>query len=72
MKETADAIDTIEIITIDGKLKVMKRSELSFGYRYSPFQEMDDLGAIVAITFRLKRSESARRRQLENLERSLF
>lgn len=68
-QETADAITSIEIVTIEGRLRMLNRSDLDFGYRSSPFQDMEDLAAIVSVTFQLKRSESARIRLLENLER---
>ncbi|KAI8020511.1 UDP-N-acetylenolpyruvoylglucosamine reductase [Camellia lanceoleosa] len=68
-QETADVIDSIEIVTTDGKFQILNRTDLNFGYRTSPFQDMEDLAAIVAVTFQLKHSESARRRQQEYLER---
>uniref|UniRef100_A0A5B7BTU1 UDP-N-acetylmuramate dehydrogenase n=1 Tax=Davidia involucrata TaxID=16924 RepID=A0A5B7BTU1_DAVIN len=68
-QEIADVIDSIEIITTEGKFQTLKRTDLDFGYRSSPFQEMDDLAAIVAVTFRLKHSESARKRLQEYMER---
>lgn len=68
-QETAHSIDTVEIITTEGKFQTLKRRDLSFGYRSSSFQDMKDLAAITAVTFRLKRSESTRKRQQEYLER---
>ncbi|KAL7221551.1 hypothetical protein ACSBR1_023496 [Camellia fascicularis] len=68
-QETADVINSIEIVTTEGKFQILNRTDLNFGYRTSPFQDMEDLAAIVAITFQLKHSESARRRQQEYLER---
>ncbi|CAL5372472.1 unnamed protein product [Camellia sinensis] len=68
-QETADVIDSIEIVTTEGKFQILNRTDLNFGYRTSPFQDMEDLAAIVAVTFQLKHSESARRRQQEYLER---
>lgn len=68
-QEIADTIDTIEIVTIEGKFQKLNRSEINFGYRSSSFQDMDDLAAIVAVTFQLKCSQSARKRQQEYLER---
>lgn len=69
LQETADVVDSIEIVTTEGELQRLNRMDLKFGYRLSPFQDMKDLAAIVAVTFRLKQSESARRRQIEHLER---
>ncbi|KAF7129185.1 hypothetical protein RHSIM_Rhsim10G0067200 [Rhododendron simsii] len=68
-QETADVVDSIEMVTTEGELQRLNRMDLKFGYRLSPFQDMKDLAAIVAVTFRLKQSESARRRQIEHLER---
>lgn len=69
LQETADFVDSIEIVTTGGELQRLNRMDLKFGYRLSPFQDMKDLAAIVAVTFRLKQSELARRRQIEHLER---
>ncbi|KAL3844880.1 hypothetical protein ACJIZ3_002283 [Penstemon smallii] len=68
-QESGDVVESVEIITTEGEYRVMDRSELSFGYRLSPFQGMKDLAAISCVTFRLKCSKSARRRQQEYLER---
>lgn len=46
-QETADTIDTVEIITSDGEYQILHRDELTFGYRSSIFQDMN-LAAIVA------------------------
>lgn len=69
LQETADVVDSIEIVTTEGELQRLNRMDLKFGYRLSLFQDMKDLATIVAVTFRLKQSESARRRQIEQLER---
>ncbi|KAM0945835.1 putative UDP-N-acetylmuramate dehydrogenase [Dioscorea sansibarensis] len=68
-QETGDVIESVEIVTMDGELRVLGRSELDFGYRWSSFQEMDDLAAILAVTFRLSPAPSARDRQKAFLER---
>ncbi|KAG5621202.1 hypothetical protein H5410_006420 [Solanum commersonii] len=68
-QETAAAIDSIEIITNEGESKMLKRGELTFGYRSSPFQEMKNLASITAVTFRLKFSKTAREMQQEYLAR---
>ncbi|KAK9038941.1 hypothetical protein V6N11_023782 [Hibiscus sabdariffa] len=69
LKETADSIESIDIVTTEGKFRTLDRVDLSFGYRSSPFQDMNDLAAIVAVTFRLQGSVSARKRQQELLKR---
>ncbi|GMI68994.1 hypothetical protein HRI_000568700 [Hibiscus trionum] len=68
-QETADSVESIDIVTTDGKFRTLNRVDLSFGYRSSPFQDMNDLAAIVAVTFRLEGSVSARKRQQELLKR---
>ncbi|KAL5581814.1 hypothetical protein UlMin_014256 [Ulmus minor] len=67
--ETADAVDSVDIITIDGMLRRLHRADLNFGYRSSPFQDMEDLAAIVAATFRLQRSGASKTRLQEYLDR---
>ncbi|XP_019055635.1 PREDICTED: uncharacterized protein LOC109115758 [Nelumbo nucifera] len=62
-QENVDAIDTVEIITVDGRHQILYRSDLAFGYRMSPFQAMQDLAAIVSVTFRLLPSALANERQ---------
>lgn len=68
-KETAGVIDSVDIVTLGGKLQRVSRNDLKFGYRSSSFQDMKDLAAIVAVTFQLQESISARRKQREYLER---
>ncbi|KAL3525467.1 hypothetical protein ACH5RR_013839 [Cinchona calisaya] len=68
-QETGDAIDTMEIITCEGEFQMLNRGDLRFGYRSSVCQDMKNLAAITAVTFRLNNLESARDRQLEYLER---
>lgn len=71
-QETADTIDCVEIITSEGEHQMLKKSDLAFGYRSSPFQHMEDFAAITAVTFRLEVSESARGQQQEYLKRRKF
>lgn len=68
-QETADAIHCVDIITMDGRLHRLSRTDLNFGYRSSPFQDMQELAAITAVTFKLQHSGSAKRRQHEYMER---
>lgn len=49
-------------------LQATEKSGLCFGCRSSPFQDMNDLAAITAITFILKSSQSARKMQQQHLE----
>ena len=69
LKETADVVDRVDIIKNNGRFQTLNRINLKFGYRSSPFQFMKDLGAIVAVTFQLQPSGSAKRRLQECLER---
>ncbi|XP_057809593.1 uncharacterized protein LOC131023946 [Salvia miltiorrhiza] len=69
LKETGDAVESVEIMTSEGEYKILKRGDLSFGYRWSSFQEMSDLAVITAVTFKLKVLEIAKKNQQEYLER---
>ncbi|XP_042041421.1 UDP-N-acetylenolpyruvoylglucosamine reductase-like [Salvia splendens] len=68
-QETADAVESVEIMMREGECMILNRSELDFGYRWSSFRNMKELAAITAVTFKLKVSESARKNQQEYLER---
>ncbi|KAM5549682.1 hypothetical protein ABKV19_000885 [Rosa sericea] len=68
-QETADSVHSVDIITKDGKCHSLSRSDLNFGYRSSPFQVMQELAAIIAVTFKLQQSESAKRTLYEYMER---
>ncbi|KAJ9682882.1 hypothetical protein PVL29_018750 [Vitis rotundifolia] len=68
-QETAGVVHGVEFVTTEGKFQSLYRTDLKFGYRSSPFQNMKNLAAIVAVTFQLKHSASARRMQRQYLER---
>ncbi|KAM1264992.1 hypothetical protein EV1_034571 [Malus domestica] len=68
-QETANAIRSVEFVTMTGKFLRFSRTDLVFGYRSSPFQVMEELAAIIAVTFELQHSGSAKRRQHEYMER---
>ncbi|KAK9091313.1 hypothetical protein Sjap_024490 [Stephania japonica] len=68
-QETSDTVNSVEIVTIDGERRVFDRNNLAFGYRWSCFQEMEDLAAIVSVTFRLKASSLSRARQQDYMAR---
>ncbi|KAL1162475.1 hypothetical protein V6Z11_A07G203100 [Gossypium hirsutum] len=68
-QETANVIESIDIVTTEGNFRTLNRIDLTFGYRSSSFQDMDNLAAIVAVTFRLEHSGSAKKRQQELLKR---
>ncbi|KAL8034487.1 hypothetical protein ABFS82_12G031800 [Erythranthe guttata] len=68
-QETSEAVECVELITTKGEYQILEKNNLSFGYRSSPFQGMNDLAAITAVTFRLDFSQSSRKNQQEYLER---
>ena len=62
-QETCQCLELVHFINHTGELEIYHRNDLSFSYRFSPFQQKK--GAIVAATFRLKQDENARKKQLE-------
>lgn len=62
-KETCETLESVDYVTPDGALQVLKKEQLHFAYRTSSFQKMP--GAIVSATFVLSASDTARTRQLE-------
>jgi UDP-N-acetylmuramate dehydrogenase len=60
--ETSDALVSVDYLTEEGILTTLRREELHFGYRSSPFQQM--CGAIVGAVFRLKPDPDARKKQI--------
>ncbi|KAG0455130.1 hypothetical protein HPP92_024124 [Vanilla planifolia] len=68
-QETADVVETVEVVTREGEVKLLGREDVSFGYRWSSMQEMKELAAILAVTFRLHPSTAARNRQRMFLDR---
>eukprot|EP00241_Pyramimonas_parkeae_P001500 CAMPEP_0114265184 /NCGR_PEP_ID=MMETSP0058-20121206/23733_1 /TAXON_ID=36894 /ORGANISM="Pyramimonas parkeae, CCMP726" /LENGTH=489 /DNA_ID=CAMNT_0001382165 /DNA_START=186 /DNA_END=1652 /DNA_ORIENTATION=- len=67
-----DLLHSVEFLTKDGELKEWRKDsgELdTFDYRWSPFQDMPDLAAITAATFRVKRDPDARDNALQLLSR---
>lgn len=70
-----DLLHSVEFLTKDGELKEWRKDsgELdTFDYRWSPFQDMPDLAAITAATFRVKRDPDARDNALQLLSRCVF
>ncbi|KAI3965911.1 hypothetical protein MKX01_010868 [Papaver californicum] len=62
-QDISDAIYSVEILQTDGRLESVNQNDLAFSYRKSSFQDMEDLAAIVAVTFKLKPFPSAREQQ---------
>lgn len=62
-KETKDALQKVTYVDEKGTLIMYEKSEISFSYRYSSFQEKK--GAIVAAEFLLETCENAKKTQSE-------
>ncbi len=65
-KETCDFLTSVQYVSEEGELLLLKRQELEFGYRFSSFQKRK--GAIVGASFLLEPSSLARVQQLEILQ----
>lgn len=61
--ETAHTLVSVDFVDEEGELSQIKKEDLTFAYRTSPFQKLK--GAIVGATFKLNRSLNARQKQLE-------
>ncbi|KAL0920980.1 hypothetical protein M5K25_008003 [Dendrobium thyrsiflorum] len=68
-QETAEVVESVEVVNREGGVRALGKEDLRFGYRWSSLQEMDDLAAILTVTFRLRPAPAARNRQREFLER---
>lgn len=68
-QESADTIENVSILMMDGSCRVLSRSDLALWYRRSSLQEMEDMAAIIAVTFKLTPSALAMERQRAFLER---
>lgn len=64
--ETSNTLLSVDFVTLEGELVTLKREELSFSYRFSSFQHMQ--GAIVAASFLLSESPTARKKQIEIID----
>lgn len=62
-RESADSILSVDFVTEKGEQQLFTKEQMQFSYRSSLFQSVP--GAIVAATFHLIPSESARTKQLE-------
>ncbi|XP_026412472.1 uncharacterized protein LOC113308207 isoform X3 [Papaver somniferum] len=62
-QEISDVISSVEILQTDGRLETINQNDLAFSYRKSSFQDMEDLAAIVAVTFKIKPFPLAREQQ---------
>jgi len=64
--ETADALISVDFISDQGQRRRIQRESLDFAYRFSSFHEKS--GAIVAATFQLTASPTARKKQKEIMQ----
>lgn len=65
-REVCEAVSEVTYVTESGSTHILKRSEISFGYRHSSFQEKK--GAIASARFELDSSAEARQKQLQIIE----
>ena len=61
--ETQDSLSSIDFMNEEGNIIFYSKKELSFGYRFSPFQQLK--GAIIGATFTLSRNQGSRAKQIE-------
>jgi len=64
--ETCQSLISVDFVNPDGELLCLSKEELVFGYRFSSFQKRE--GAIVGATFRLKKAQEARQKQLDIIQ----
>lgn len=62
--ETCMPLVSVDFMFPNGTLKVLKKEELKFSYRFSSFQK-ELLGAIIGATFSLKPCQEARQKQMD-------
>lgn len=62
-QDVSQTLESVLFLQVDGTQKLFHRDELSYAYRFSPFQTLQ--GVILAATFRLQPSIDARKKQLE-------
>jgi UDP-N-acetylmuramate dehydrogenase len=53
----SEYLTEVEVMTLDGDIQTLKRQDLDFGYRRSPFQDGDRV--ILSATFRLPKGDAA-------------
>ncbi len=51
-QSTSDCLETVEFVDVNGEVFHFAKEDMTFDYRYSPFQEMN--GMITSATFQLK------------------
>lgn len=65
-RETAESLISVDFLSENGELQLLRKEELTFAYRSSSFQKMR--GAIVGASFQLVPSNTARALQLQIVE----
>lgn len=68
-QETAGVLKSVEVVTTSGNKHALPREKLSYSYRSSPFQTVQEFAAIASATFELTPSPTCRERQRNYLER---
>jgi UDP-N-acetylmuramate dehydrogenase len=64
--DTASSLISVDFIDTHGQIHHFTKTQLSFGYRFSSFQEMQ--GVIVQGEFSLTKDENAKKHQIELLQ----
>lgn len=54
--EVVDCIESVEVITRDGQIKLLSNEQCQFSYRHSIFQENDDI--VIGVTFKLSKGDA--------------
>lgn len=68
-KETCESLTSVTYISEEGKEEVYSKDELEFRYRFSSFQQMK--GAIASAVFSLQEDPSARKSQVDIINRRI-
>ena len=68
-QEMSSIVESVRVLTSDGETITMHHEDLSFSYRSSCFQRLPHCVAIVGATLRLAKSEAARGKQMQLMDR---
>ncbi|HEV3269548.1 MAG TPA: UDP-N-acetylmuramate dehydrogenase [Candidatus Rhabdochlamydia sp.] len=64
--ETADCLHEVTFVGQGGEIEILSRDQIDFSYRFSSFQNRR--GAIVAASFKLTKTEDAKKKQLDLID----
>ncbi|KAJ7543720.1 hypothetical protein O6H91_09G050000 [Diphasiastrum complanatum] len=72
-QDTAHVLKSVEILTVKGERIVLlkEKGDLKYSYRRSPFQMMQNFGAVTAATFELVYNPESKQRHIDLLRRYL-